>query len=167
VALYFAHHPAWRPVFQACAVPSLLSLPLAGLYLCARALGWVRANKLWLAMSLATLVATAAKDELKFLCGRVWPQFWLQSGIYGFHPLATSYLYGSYPSGHTAYMAAPLGVVWALRPRLRWLAVVAISLVMLGLVGADYHFVGDVLAGLAVGLLSSAGTLRLMAARHG
>ncbi|WP_297367352.1 phosphatase PAP2 family protein [Acidocella sp.] len=170
VARFFAVHPGWRPWFQACATPSLLPLPLSGLYLCAAALRLLPARLAagpWLAMSLATITATAAKDELKFLLGRAWPQWWLKDGVYGFHPLATSYLYGAYPSGHTAYMSAPLAVLWVVAPRARPWAVLVLALVMAGLVGADYHFIGDVLAGLAVGLLSAAGTLRLLAARHG
>ena len=168
-ALLFAAHPAWRPWFQACATPSLLPLPLAGLYLCAAALGlrpaWLRGP--WLAMSLATITAAAAKDELKFLFGRAWPQWWLKYGVYGFHPLATSYLYGAYPSGHTAYMSAPLAVLWVTAPRLRGWSALGLALVMVGLVGAGYPFIGDVLGGLAVGLLSAAGTLRLLGGRHG
>lgn len=169
-ALYFAQARALRPLFDACAAPSLLALPLSGLYL-AWAL-WRKLRRgapvqpLLLAMSLATLAATAAKDELKWVFGRAWPMFWLKDGIYGFRPFTISYFYGAFPSGHTAYIAAPLGVLWALRPPLRPLCAAITLLVMFGLVAADYHYVGDVLAGLLTGTICAWGTLVLLKPRH-
>ncbi len=113
-------------------------------------------------MSVATVVGTAAKDELKWLFGRAWPWAWLQQGVYGFRPLTDSIYYGGFPSGHTAYISAPLCVLWVLAPRFRVVWGGVILLVMVGLVGADYHYVGDVLAGLLTGVLSAWGTLVLM-----
>ncbi|WP_325398005.1 phosphatase PAP2 family protein [Acidocella sp.] len=169
VALYFNAHPGLRPLFQAAAVPSLLPLPLAGLFLLyslARKLRGAGAiNRLYLAASVATLAGTAAKDELKWLFGRPWPDSWLHMGLYEFHPLATSNLYGGFPSGHTSYIAAPLCVLWAKMPRYRWLWGGLIGLVMVGLVGADYHFVADVLGGLLTGMICAWGSLVLIPVR--
>ncbi len=169
VAVYFAEHQALRHVFQACAVPSLFTLPLAGLFLLytvARKLRGARAvNPLYLAASVATLSATAAKDELKWLIGRPWPTTWFHEGIYSFHPLATGMLYGAFPSGHTSYIAAPLCVLWVKVPRYRWLWGGLIGLVMLGLVGAGYHFVADVLGGLLTGMACAWGSLVLVPVR--
>ena len=166
VVLFFAAHDGLRRVFQACAAPSLLALPAAGLFLCWAALqklsGVVRLNPLWLRVSLATLAATAAKDELKWLFGRPWPETWLKHGLYSFHPLANSALYGGFPSGHTAYISAPLGVLWVLRPRWRPLYAAVILGVMTGLVGANYHFLSDVLGGLITGTACAWGTLVLL-----
>lgn len=166
VALFFAAHTGFRRVFQACAVPSLLTLPASGLFLCWAALqklqGVARLNPLWLRLSFATLAATAAKDELKWLFGRPWPDSWLKYGLYSFHPLANGALYGGFPSGHTAYISAPLGVLWALRPRWRPLYAAVVLGVMTGLVGADYHFLSDVLAGLITGTACAWGTLVLL-----
>ena len=168
VALFFTQARTLRPVFNACAAPSLLALPLSGLYLAWLVLqkgrGKTASNPVLLAMSLATLAGTAAKDELKWLFGRSWPEFWLKDGIYGFHPFTNSYFYGSFPSGHTAYISAPLGVLWALRPRWRPVCGAVIALVMFGLVGADYHYLADVLAGLLTGTICAWGTLVLL--RH-
>ena len=163
---FAAHSGGLRRLFQACAAPSLLALPASGLFLCWAALqklrGVTRLHPLWLRLSLATLAATAAKDELKWLFGRPWPGSWLKYGLYGFHPLTDSPLYGGFPSGHTAYISAPLGVLWVLRPRWRPLCAAVILAAMAGLVGADYHFLSDVLAGLLIGTFCAWGTLVLL-----
>ncbi len=167
VELLVVAHPGWRKLFQLMAAPSLLPLPLAGLYLCVAALrrlrggGWPAAD-LYLAASLATLAATAAKDELKWLFGRPWPASWVHYGVYAFHPFATFWWYGGFPSGHTAYITGPVGVLWQMAPRLRPLWAALIVTVMIGLVGAGYHFVGDVIAGFFTGLAAAAGTLLLL-----
>jgi len=169
IALFFAAHDQWRPLFQLCAIPSLLMLPLAGLVLvlavARRLRGLPDFPHVWMAMALAILASTAAKDELKWLFGRPWPGTWLHDGLYAFSPLTDNTLYGAFPSGHTAYIAAPLSVLWVLRPRLRVVWGGLVALVMLGLVGANYHFCADVLAGLMTGALCAWGTLRLYPAR--
>ncbi|GBQ39170.1 phosphatase PAP2 family protein [Acidocella aminolytica] len=163
VTLSWVHHQTLRPLFQACAARSLLTLPGTGLILL-----WALSRHLrgqpaldWLWLALATPVATAAKDELKWMIGRPWPWSWLKYSLYSFHPFAQSIRYGSFPSGHTGYSAAPLGVLWALRPRWRPLWA-GLLLVMPGQVCADYHFLSDVPAGLLTGGFCAWGTLALM-----
>lgn len=168
MALYFAAHEGARTLFQVCAAPSLLALPWAGGVLVYAV--WRRWRGLapvalgWLAVCAATIAATAAKDELKWVFGRPWPGTWLKYGAYDFHPFTTSLFYGGFPSGHTAYISAPLCVLWVIAPRWRWGYGAVIGLVMLGLVGAGYHFVGDVLAGLLTGMLCAWGSVVLMRA---
>ncbi len=166
VAGYFNAHRYWRPLFQLSAVPSLLALPGAGLFLAYAIVQRLRqaseVSRLGLITSVATLAGTAAKDELKWLFGRPWPGTWLKYGIYRFHPLDGGLLFGSFPSGHTSYISAPLCVLWVLAPRFRLVWGGLIALVMLGLVGANYHFVGDVLAGLLTGMTCAWGSLVLM-----
>ena len=166
VALFCHQFTAYKRLFQVCAAPSLLALPGAGLYLIWAVWRHLRGRapgpRLWLAMSLATMAATAAKDELKWVFGRPWPGTWMKYGIYQFHPFTVSLFFGAFPSGHTAYISAPLGVLWVLRPHLRWLWGGVIGLVMAGLVAANYHFLGDVLGGLLTGTLCAWGTLVLM-----
>ena len=170
LALFCAQMPWLRPILNVCAAPSLLALPLSGLYLAWLVLkklrGQTAPNQLFLSMSLATLAATAAKDELKWMFGRSWPQFWLKNNIYGFHPFSNSFFYGSFPSGHTAYISAPIGVLWALHPRWRPACAAIIGFVMLGLVAADYHYLADVLGGLITGTVCAWGTLVLLKPRH-
>jgi membrane-associated phospholipid phosphatase len=166
VAAFWHAHDFFRRVFQIMAAPSLLPLPCAGLFL-VNAIIRRRAappSRLFLAASIATLAATAAKDELKWIFGRPWPDTWLDLGIYRLHPFTDSQLFGAFPSGHTSYIAAPLCVFWQLAPRYRRIYAALLASVMFGLVGADYHFVADVLAGLATGLIAAAGTLILLPA---
>jgi membrane-associated phospholipid phosphatase len=169
VAGYFATHRAWRFFFQLCAAPSLLALPAAALCLACTVLAKLRGThqpgRIWLVSSVATLAGTAAKDELKWMFGRPWPSTWLHHGIYSFHPFSTSMWFGAFPSGHTAYISAPLCVFWALAPRYRVYWGGVIGLVMVGLVGADYHFIGDVLGGLLTGMACAWGSLVLMPPR--
>jgi membrane-associated phospholipid phosphatase len=170
VAGFFAAHRTWRFFFQLCAAPSLLALPVAGIVLANAVLARLRGaraiGRVWLVSSVATLAGTAAKDELKWMFGRPWPSTWLHYGTYQFHPFAESMLFGGFPSGHTAYISAPLCVLWVLAPRYRIFWGGIIALVMFGLVAAGYHFVGDVLAGLLTGIVCAWGTLVLMKPRN-
>ncbi len=157
--------------FQAMAAPSLLALPLSLAFLATaamrRALGKapLPQHALWLRLSLATLAATAAKDELKWAFGRSWPGSLLHNNIYAFHPFTNDPGYGGFPSGHTAYISAPLLLLCALKPRYTpvWLTIIA--LVMIGLVGGGYHFPADTIAGLFTGLAAAAGVWGLMRER--
>ncbi len=121
--------------------------------------GWKSSSwaRLFIAAALAALVADAAKDELKLVFGRVWPEPWIPgspsligTGTFGFFPFHGGQGWGSFPSGHTSMIGTPMAVLWFARPRLRWLAVLLTGLVIVGLVGLDYHFVSDCLAGLGL-----------------
>ena len=79
-----------------------------------------------------------------------------------FQPFTDSLYVGSFASGHTAYISAPLCVCWVLQPRYRMIWGGVILLVMIGLVAADYHFVADVLAGVLVGVVCAWGSLVLV-----
>lgn len=166
VTLSWMHHQTLRPLFQACAAPSLLALPGTGLILLWALSRHLRGQPvldwLWLCLALATLAATDAKNELKRMIGRPWPWSWLKYRLYGFHPFAQSIRYGSFPSGHTGYSAAPLGVLWVLRPRWRPLWAGLLLLVMAGQVCSNYHFLSDVPAGLLTGGFFAWGTLALV-----
>jgi membrane-associated phospholipid phosphatase len=167
LALACTHLQGARLLFQLCAAPSLLALPLAGavcvIAIARRFAGRAKLPAPWLMMSVATIAGTAAKDELKWMFGRPWPDTWLHYHVYALHPFTDSQSFGSFPSGHTAYIAAPLCVLWALKPSARPWAGALIGIVMAGLVLADYHFLADVLGGLMVGITSAWATLALMA----
>jgi membrane-associated phospholipid phosphatase len=102
------------------------------------------------------------KDHLKFAFGRYWPDTWLktpnpslvQDGAYGFHPFHGGEAFDSFPSGHTARIFAILSVVWIAAPRWRWLCVLGCGSVIVGLVGMNYHFVGDVIGGAGLGTIT-------------
>lgn len=111
-----------------------------------------------LAACISLLVAVQFKDTLKYAFGRYWPDTWthenpslIDSGAYGFHPFHDGSWYGSFPSGHTARTVAIVAVFWIAYPRRRSVCVLATAAVVVGLIGMNYHFVGDVIAGGFVG----------------
>jgi membrane-associated phospholipid phosphatase len=111
-----------------------------------------------LAACLSLLVSAQFKDSLKYCFGRYWPETWIHDnpsllgdGKYGFHPFHDDIAFSSFPSGHMTRTLAMTAVVWVAYPRLRWACVVASAAVAIGLLGLNYHFVGDVVAGSFVG----------------
>jgi len=108
---------------------------------------------------------------LKFAFGRAWPETFyhgnpslLSDGIYGFFPFHGATAYGSFPSGHAAVAAAAAAVIWRYAPRYRVGAVGLWVAVAVGLLGAYYHFAGDILAGTWLGLWVAALVVRFDAA---
>ncbi len=111
-----------------------------------------------LCASVAALVAIMIKDELKFAFGRLWPETWvndnpswIRDGAYGFAPFHGGAGWSSFPSGHMTAVTAPAAVFWRRYPAWRALAGLPVALVALGLYGADFHFVGDMIAGTTLG----------------
>jgi membrane-associated phospholipid phosphatase len=165
VARYVYAHRTFAHVFELMATPSLLSLPLASIYLLIFAYQTVTSRqptalgRLYLTLSIAVVAVNAAKDELKLVIGRPWPFEWLHYGIYHLAPFTDNAAFGAFPSGHTAYIAAPMFVLWWRLPRYRpiWMGLVA--MVMIGLVGYGFHFVGDVIGGFFLGLAVAAASV--------
>ncbi len=115
-----------------------------------------------LAAALATLIALAAKEQLKVLCGRTWPETWIDhnpswiaNGVFTFAPLHGGPGWSSFPSGHATAISAPMAVAWQAAPRLRLLWLLPVLVVCIGLLGADYHWLSDIEAGLGLGLLTA------------
>lgn len=155
------------------------TLPVSAVVLAAAGIGvlWGWQPPAWfktlLACSLATVIAFVIKDQLKFACGRLWPETWtnhnpswIGNGAYGFFPFHGGEGWESFPSGHTTRITAFMAVLWLRVPRLRWLWVTVALLVALGLVGADYHFVGDIIAGAYLGAACAAGVHAWMSRRE-
>lgn len=122
-----------------------------------------------LAFAIATMVAIMLKDQLKFVFGRTWPDTWIhnnpswvQNHVFGFFPFHGGPGWASFPSGHTTMIAAPMAVLWARVKALRALWVLLVVLVVVGLLGADYHFVSDCIAGAFLGTAVAAGILALL-----
>jgi membrane-associated phospholipid phosphatase len=142
-------------------------LAALGMRMSGRRLVW--AWRLAVAMAAATLLAILAVILLKFGAGRLWPETWIHNnpswignGAYGFAPFHGGEGWGSFPSGHTARVTAPCAVLWRREPRLR-LVWVALPVVMAAaLVAANFHFVGDCLAGAYVGIAAAALALMLV-----
>jgi membrane-associated phospholipid phosphatase len=132
-----------------------------------------RLERTLFAAAVSLIVAVALEYYLKGLFGRYWPGTWvrgnpslLDGGAYGFHPFHFGEWYGSFPSGHTARAFATLAVVWIAYPRLLWPGLAACLSVVVGLVGMDYHFVGDTVGGAYLGLTTGAFTAAFFGLGH-
>jgi membrane-associated phospholipid phosphatase len=110
------------------------------------------------AACVSMVLADQFRQSLAYAFGRTWPETWdddnpsfIRDGAFGFHPFHGGIAYDSFPSGHAARTLAVAGVVWLAYPRWRWACVSAVAAVAAGLLGMNYHFVGDVIAGGFVG----------------
>ena len=122
--------------------------------------------------SISLIVGETIKGQLKFVFGRYWPDTWVQNnpsfihdGAYGFNFFHGGAGYASFPSGHTAATCAVISVLWILFPRLRPLYALVVLAVAVGLIGANYHFLSDVIAGGFVGTSAGWMTAALWQAR--
>lgn len=99
------------------------------------------------------------KSLLKYLFGRCVPDVcflpWYieQGNQYGFAWLSKVSGFASFPSGHCAFMSFCIFWVIALRSSLRLVMSCLFGLLFCGLVLFNYHFLGDCLAGSALGVL--------------
>ncbi len=108
--------------------------------------------------SLSLFMGEAVKDELKRVFGRTWPETWVANNpslirdhVFGFNWFHGGAGYASFPSGHMTATCALIAVLWICYPRFRPLYLLTALAVAVGLVGADFHFLSDVIAGSFVG----------------
>ncbi len=132
--------------------------------------GWGRP---FLACCLATLLASVLKTQLKYCFGRTWPETWIHGnpswiaqGVFTFQPFHGGAGWASFPSGHMSVAAASMSVLFLSFPRFRWLWISVVVLVAIGLLGADFHWLSDILAGGFLGTLCGWGMVRLLAQNH-
>jgi membrane-associated phospholipid phosphatase len=152
---------------------ALLGLAGAGL---AAALGGWRPKEggiTFIAVCLSVIVAVAMKDRLKYAFGRTWPETWthdnpswISNGVFGFHPLHGGEGWFSFPSGHMTLVTSVAATLWLRLPKLRPLCVILVAAVAIGLFGADYHWVGDMVAGTFLGAICATGIVALLGGRR-
>ena len=118
--------------------------------------------------SCAILIAGVLTHELKDVFGRTWPETWVNNnpsyfsnGTYRFFPFHGGQGYRAFPSGHTTAIAAAAGAVWCLWPKLRWVGVALAIAVAVGLLGADYHWLSDIMAGAIVGVTTGVAAAKI------
>jgi membrane-associated phospholipid phosphatase len=116
-----------------------------------------------LTASVSMVVADQFRQSLAWVFGRDWPSTWIDNnpsligdGAYGFHLFHGSFVDGSFPSGHMTRTLAVTAIVWIAYPRWRLVCVLASLAVAVGLLGMDYHFVGDVIGGAFLGSIVGA-----------
>jgi membrane-associated phospholipid phosphatase len=137
----------------------------------AAAAGWrpKRRGHIVLVLSLSILVAIGINREVKSAFGRTWPESWLgdnpswiRDGVFGFFPFHGGPGWGSFPSGHTAVITTLATLLWLVWPKFRILWVALVAIVITGLVGANYHFISDVIGGIYLGVAIGLGSAGLM-----
>jgi len=162
---FFANAHLRQPIFERLThISEWLTLVAAVVFavIALRALIGGAMSKVETALLLCALSVVASaeiKDQLKFVFGRTWPETWvndnpslIRDGVYGFNFFHGGRGYASFPSGHTTVVCAAMTVLWFLYPRWRPLWVLIAIAVAVGLVGADYHFLADVIAGAFIGM---------------
>lgn len=150
-------------------------LPLSALGLTAgataAAFGWRprRVGHTLIACGFAVLISYAVKEELKYAFGRLWPETWvdgnpswIKDGAYGFYPFHGRTGWSSFPSGHMTAITAPVAVLWGRLPGWRPLLIAPVLAVAVGLFGADYHFIGDMVAGTYLGAACGLGVVSVL-----
>ena len=131
----------------------VVSLLLAGLMHVLKKPAMARALFFFAAVNFTSDVIT---EVLKIILARYRPEVFFDTNRYGFHFFSTQWLYNSMPSGHATVAFANFMAIAVLIKR-AWLT---ISLVLLAIVVAlsrlvcYEHYLGDVIIGAYVGLLS-------------
>jgi membrane-associated phospholipid phosphatase len=130
-------------------------------------LGWsacakghlVRWQQVMLVCAVSVLVGEQTKDILKWVFGRPSPKIWIASNVssggshdYLFYWFQGGGAFNSFPSGHMTATMAVVTVLWICYPQLRVLCAFAVVFMAAALIGLNFHFLGDVIAG---GLLGS------------
>ena len=123
----------------------------------------------WFIIATTYLVGLETKYMLKLAFGRTWPRIMWPNrydlllmgtlrgpdngGLYGFYPFVSTDPFTAFPSGSSVVTVSLATQVWFLFPRLRSLMVLLVaSQVAAGLL-SNTHFVGDIIAGVYVGLV--------------
>ena len=108
--------------------------------------------------AITAAVALFIKNNLKIIFGRYWPVTYIcnnpsliDNHAYGFHFYTKGPAYQSFPSGHSLFIAALASYFWHTYPRYRWLYLILVVMTVLGLLGMNYHFLSDIVAGIVMG----------------
>lgn len=98
------------------------------------------------------------KTSLKIMFGRYWPKTWIANNLSLIHDNVFGFNWwhgfgnqGSFPSGHSTYIAFCCVWLCYAQPRLNYVWIAGLILMPLCLIALDYHFLGDCLAGISLG----------------
>jgi len=155
-------------------LPTLLAVCLVIALASAYLMGWptdpaLRALvRVVLIAAIALCVAENAKDIIKYMVGRTWPETlfwhnpsWNENGVYAFAPFHGGLGFESFPSGHTTALMTLASVLACAFPRWRALWMLPVALVALALVATDIHWLSDVIGGAYLGSLCGFGVARV------
>ena len=108
--------------------------------------------------SISVMASDLIKRPLQLVFGRTWPETWtnnnpslIRDNVAGFNPFHGGSGYEAFPSGHASLACAAMGVLWFCYSRFRPLYLLFVLSVVVGLIGANYHFLGDCVSGAFVG----------------
>jgi lipid A 4'-phosphatase len=167
LALFLHAHPEWKPAAERIqrlgfGTPYLVSFSVAFVVLRWGGLlpglrPWaarMREAALLPAFMLASVAASGiAVDLLKVLFGRTRPKLLFANGTYDFGWLGLASDYWSFPSGHTAVVAALVTALWCLWPRHVLFYIALASVVAASRVVTGAHYLSDVVVGAFVAVL--------------
>src|SRR5438552_3523790 len=118
-----------------------------------------RVQSVGFACSLSFIATNFINNQLKYAFGRTWPDTWIENnpslirnGVFGFNPFHGGPGFASFPSGHVAAVCAVITVLWWSYTSLRPIYLACVAAVAIGLVGANYHFLSDILSAIFVGV---------------
>jgi len=104
-------------------------------------------------------VTMEVKTGLKIIFGRYWTKTWINNNlslihdnVFGFNWWHGHGNQGCFPSGHSTFTAFCCVWLWYLFPRFRYLWLSLMIIMPVCLIALDYHFLGDCLAGLGLGM---------------
>ena len=117
-----------------------------------------RVQSVALTCSISFISTSLITSQLKYAFGRTWPNTWIennpsliQNGVFGFNPFHGGLGFASFPPGHAAAICSVMTVLWWSCPNWRPIYVACVAAVVFGLIGANYHFLSDILSGMFVG----------------
>jgi membrane-associated phospholipid phosphatase len=107
----------------------------------------------------AVPIAFILKLCLKFIFGRITTKAWLvHPELYGFNWFHGRGMYDGFPSGHMLVFTTLIAAFWRFFPRYRYPCIMIVLLLGSALIATNYHFLGDVIAGVYLGIFVEAGT---------
>jgi membrane-associated phospholipid phosphatase len=167
LALFLHSHPEWKPVAEAVqrlgfGTPYLVAF--GAVFVALRWGGLLPRFRPWAdrmrqaalvpAFLLVSIAASGiAVDLLKIVFGRTRPKLLFADGTYDFSWLGLGADYWSFPSGHTAAVAALATALWCLWPRHLLFYIALASVVAASRVVTGAHYLSDVVAGGFVAIL--------------
>ena len=113
-------------------------------------LGW---SGLFLFMSVA--LSGIAANIFKFFIGKARPKLYFREGFFGIEPFQVEHAWTSFPSGHSATAFSLAMALALLLPRGRHLFLAIGALIALSRVWLYQHYVSDIIAGSALGAVTS------------
>jgi lipid A 4'-phosphatase len=167
LALFFHQHAEWRPAAEAIQRLGFGTPYLVGFSLAFAVLRWggalpglrpwadrMQAAAIVPAFLLASVAASGlAVDLLKVVFGRTRPKLLFADGTYDFGWLGLAADHWSFPSGHTAAVAALATALWCLWPRHVLLYIALAAVVAASRVVTGAHYLSDVVTGGFVAIL--------------